>query len=333
MDREPEELQFLGLYGIYKEAYKVILSSKKIFSQITLVLAIPLSFIFLAHLYISDILFSKIIRGEEALEYTRVHSRLYNRINSQISSEVAALWLFKAVYFVFFLILSLLSTAAIVYTIACLYTAKEVTFKRVMNIVPKVWKRLIITFLWNFLIMFGYNFAAIAVLVMFAAFLGKQAFVFVLVFMIILYLIGFVYINVVWQLASVVSVLEDMYGIQAMKKSKALIKGKMMVAIAIYLKLLLSVLGVQVVFQKVVFSTRGGSLGILNKLSYGVVLMSVLALLILYAFVIQTVIYFVCKSYHHESIDKSCLSDHLECYRGDYVPLKSNDLQLEQYYA
>ncbi|KAK4387356.1 hypothetical protein Sango_2342200 [Sesamum angolense] len=44
-----------------------------------------------------------------------------------------------------------------------------------------------------------------------------------------------------------------------------------------------------------------------------------------------TVIYFVCKSYHHENIDKSALSDHLEVYVGDYVPLKGKDIQLKEY--
>jgi len=44
----------------------------------------------------------------------------------------------------------------------------------------------------------------------------------------------------------------------------------------------------------------------------------------------QSVFYFVCKSYHHESIDKSSLSDHLEVYLGDYVPLnKNSSIQLK----
>jgi hypothetical protein len=49
MEREQEEMQFLGVFGIYKEAYKIIFSWRKIFSQITLALILPLSFILLAH--------------------------------------------------------------------------------------------------------------------------------------------------------------------------------------------------------------------------------------------------------------------------------------------
>jgi hypothetical protein len=42
-------------------------------------------------------------------------------------------------------------------------------------------------------------------------------------------------------------------------------------------------------------------------------------------------VYLVCKSYHHESIHKSNISDHLEVYLGDYVPLKAIDVQMEQF--
>jgi hypothetical protein len=51
----------------------------------------------------------------------------------------------------------------------------------------------------------------------------------------------------------------------------------------------------------------------------------------MFALVTQTVVYLVCKSYHHESLDKANISDHLEVYLGDYVPLKASDVQMEQF--
>jgi hypothetical protein len=36
----------------------------------------------------------------------------------------------------------------------------------------------------------------------------------------------------------------------------------------------------------------------------------------------QTVLYFVCKAYHNESIDRYTLSDHLDGYLEVYTPLK-----------
>ncbi|XP_065631902.1 uncharacterized protein LOC111984331 [Quercus suber] len=241
MDREQEEMQFLSLFGIYKEACKIMYSWRRLLGQISLVLILPLSVIFLVHMQVSEVLFSKIVHSEIFLDDTRAGSHTYNKVSNVLSSEWTTFWLFNAAYFTILLILSLLSTSAVVYTIACIYTGREVDFKKVMSVVPKAFIPISIVFM-------------------------------------ILYFVGFAYMTIVWQLASVVTVLEDTYGFGAMIKSKALIEGKMGVAAL-------------------------------------------------------TVLYFVCKSYHHENIDKSALSDHLEVYLGEYVPLKAKDVQLEQYHV
>ncbi|OVA01991.1 hypothetical protein BVC80_1465g2 [Macleaya cordata] len=335
MDREPEELQFMGFYGIYREAYKIIVSWRKIFLQITLSFILPLSFIYLAQMEISELLFEKIIHNEHTLQRTRTGSPMHNRIHDRISSERATYWTFKAIYHIFLLILSLLSTSAVVYTIACIYTSKEITFKKVMSVVPKVWKRLMITFLWNFFILFLYNFFAILLLILLVITVGlyenQIAFILLLVVLIICYFIGFVYISVIWHLASVISVLEDSYGFKAFKKSKALIKGKMWIASAIFIKLQGSFFVVLMAFQSLV--VHGNSLGAAGKVSFGIFCFLLLSILIHFALVIQTIVYFVCKSYHHENIDKSCLAEHLEVYYlGDYLPLiRDKDVQLEQF--
>ncbi|RXI00025.1 hypothetical protein DVH24_030515 [Malus domestica] len=147
-------------------------------------------------------------------------------------------------------------------------------------------------------------------------------------FLLIVYFIGFVYLTLIWQLASVVSVLEEARGIKAMAKSKALLKGNMWVATIIFFKLNVLAALLQFGFQQLV--VRGRSFGLVDRVAYGVICLLLLFKLILFGLVIQTVLYFVCKSYHHENIDKSALSDHLEVYLGDYVPLRSKDVQLEQ---
>lgn len=329
---EQEDMQFLGLFGVYKEACKIIFSWKKIFGQITLALILPLSFIYLTHMEVSEVLFSKIIHNEVVLDETRADTPKYNRLSDHLTTEWTTFWLFKAAYFTFLLIFSLLSTSAVVYTIACIYTGREVTFKKVMSVVPKVWKRLMITFLCTFIAFFAYNVVALLVLISWLLFLQSST-VHLSIFWVLfaLYLAGFVYMTIVWQLASVVTVLEDSCGVGAMVKSKALLKGKMWVAAIVFLMLNVSSILIQVAFERLV--VRGESLGNFCRVAYGIMCFLLLFKLILFGLVIQTVIYFVCKSYHHENIDKSALSDHLEVYLGDYVPLKAKDVQLEQFYV
>ncbi|KAK9011807.1 hypothetical protein V6N11_039887 [Hibiscus sabdariffa] len=332
MDREQEELQFLGFFGILKESLKIICSWKKIFTHITLSFIFPLSFIFLAHIQISQLIFANILNNQDALSYTQAGTPGYDKLSDMISSEWVAFWLFKAAYFTFLLLLSLLSTSAVVYTVACIYTGKETSFKKVISVVPKVWKRLFVTFLWSFAIVFVYDVASGVLLLLPLAVLGFGGLgmpVFVLLF--IPYLAGLVYVSLVWQLASVVSVLEDDYGIKAMKKSRALIKGKVGVAAAVFLLLVVSFIGIQVVFEIGVLFYW--SMSVEMRIGIPILCFSMLFNVMLFGLVAQTVIYLVCKSYHHENIDKSSLADHLEVYLGEYVPLKAKDVQLEQFHV
>ncbi|KAG4958483.1 hypothetical protein JHK87_035116 [Glycine soja] len=330
MDREQEEMQFLGFFDIYKEASKIILSWRKIFTQITSTLILPLSFIFLIHMEISNLLFRKILINEIVMDETRRNTPQYNKLDRMISSELITLVLFKIAYFTLLLIFSLLSTSAVVYTIASIYTAKEVTFKRVMSVVPKVWKRLMLTFLCAFAAFFIYNIVTMLVMFLSIVTIGiSSGGVVVLVLITILYFIGFVYLTVVWQLASVVTVLEDSWGIRAMAKSKELIKGKMVLSIFVFFTLVASFVSIRVLFKVMVVD--GWRVSSVDKTAYGVLCFLLLSCLFLFGLVLQTVLYFVCKSYHHENIDKSALADHLEGYRGEYVPLTAKDVQLEQY--
>ncbi|KAL0432257.1 UNVERIFIED_CONTAM: hypothetical protein Slati_2560000 [Sesamum latifolium] len=328
MDREQEEMQFLGFFGIYSESYKLIFRWRKIFSQITLALILPLSFIFLAHQEASEILYWRIRYTRFRLHWTKAGTPKYHKLSDLVTSEWTEYLLLKAVYFVFLVVFSLLCTSAVVYTVASVYTSREVTFKKVLSVVPKVWKRLMVTFLCTFFAFCAYNAVFALALYLWGATIADSttgAVVFLIV--LTLYAVGFVYMTIIWQLASVVSVLEDVYGIKAMIKSKGLIKGKRAVAIVIFLMLNLSLVIISFVFR--VFVVYGE--GALPVLGSGAVCLLLLSKLILFGLVVQTVIYFVCKSYHHENIDKSALSDHLEVYVGDYVPLKGKDIQLKEY--
>ncbi|XP_057433901.1 uncharacterized protein LOC130726614 [Lotus japonicus] len=303
MDTEQEEMQFLGLFGVYRESSKIIVSCRKIFSQITLTLILPLTFILLIHLQLSNMI---------------------------ISSEWATYWLLELTYITFLLIFSLLSTSAIVYTVASIYTARDITFRGVLSVVPRVWKRLMVTFLSTFVALFIYNFVAFFVLVILALTGLRRSYAIpIMVVMGIFYIAGFVYLTVIWLLASVVTVLEDFYGFKAMMKSNELIKGKMGLSILIVLMLNVPSSLIYLLFNKLV--VQGMKLGYVERTAYGILCLILLSHMLLFGLVIQSVLYFVCKSYHHQNIDKSALSDHLEVYHGEYEPLKAKGVQLEHY--
>ncbi|GMI71267.1 hypothetical protein like AT4G19950 [Hibiscus trionum] len=331
MDKEQEEMQFFGCFGIFDESYKAIFAWRKIFSKITLSLILPLSFIYLVHMEVSNIFFRTIIYDEIELHRTPSGTPKYEKLSDLISDEWAYFWLFKAAYFTLYFIFSLLSTAAVVYTTACIYTDRELTFNNVVSVVPKVWMRLMVTFLCIFMAMFFYH--VWAVLFVFAiSMAGSDLGLAALVVFAVLYLVGLLYLTVIWHLASVVSVLEEGYGFNAMVKGKNLIKGNALVGVVIFLILGMGAGGVQFAFQRLVMQGNESGSGMGGRVVYAMLCLFVHSTLSLLGLVIQTVIYFVCKSYHHENIDKSALSDHLEAYLGEYVPLMPKDLQLHQFH-
>lgn len=322
MDKPQEEMQEVGFFGIYKESVKTILLWKKIFTQITLTFILPMSFIFLAHIVVAEIIDWKIEGDEDRLYRRDGDSHLYHKL----SSEWIGYWIFRLIYMSFLLLFSLLSTAAVVYTIAAAYSGDEVTFKKVLKIVPKVWKRLSLTFLWTYLGFFIYNVVTGVVFFIWATTTTDSTFA-VVVFYILLsmYLIGFIYITVIWQLASVVTVLESSYGLKAMMKGNALIKGKRWLSWFTFFGLYCIFVGILILFYLFVWY---GFVGIL----VGLVCVFLLMNLFLLGYVVQTMLYLVCKSYHREPIDKMGLSTQLGGYLGEFEPaFKANkDIQLGQ---
>ena len=72
----------------------------------------------------------------------------------------------------------------------------------------------------------------------------------------------------------------------------------------------------------------GEDYGVFTRIVVGGFLVGLLVIVNLVGLLVQSVFYYVCKSYHHQGIDKSALHDHLGGYLGEYVPLKSS-IQME----
>ncbi|CAB4307166.1 unnamed protein product [Prunus armeniaca] len=215
MDLAPEELQFLTIPDILRESTSIPKQSPKTFYLITLTLIFPLSFAILAHSLFTHPLLNQ-LQGPSTDP-------------AQLHHKWTVLLLFQFCYLIFLFAFSLLSTAAVVFTVASLYTSKPVSFSSTLSAIPKVFKRLFITFLWVSLLMVCYNFVFVAFLILLILAIDTQNPLLLLfsgVVLFLLFLVVHVYITVVWHLASVVSVLEPVYGFAAMKKSYELLKGK-----------------------------------------------------------------------------------------------------------
>lgn len=294
----------LGALAVVGKAWKILRSNTKLVVALTLTLILPHSLAILGYNLVSeDDLFNNMISwgetGSPAGERT------------QISWEWMKLCVFLAAYEIFVLAFSLLSAAAVVYTVASIiYSGKEVTYTKAISVVPTVWKRLMVTFLWFFVIVvYSYAASVSAIfLLIYAAGVDKPnsgVFLLGLILLIGVCFCLYVYINMVWHLACVISVLEDKYGRDALSKSNDLIKGKQITALALVMVYLIFGGVIEGLFGYAVVDGRGHSVAL--RAVYGTLLVGLLCFLHLMGLLTQSLFYFVCKSYHHESIDNSPL--------------------------
>ncbi|KAH7433615.1 hypothetical protein KP509_07G078000 [Ceratopteris richardii] len=210
-----------------------------------------------------------------------------------------------------------------------MYLENSISYRKVISVVPTVWKRLIVTFLWVFILIFAYH--AIAILFFHLIYenfpeISFVAFVLVVVLVWFAFFCIHVYISCIWHLSSVITVLEDSYGLRALLKSVELIKGNRRVAIQLFIVYLGLVTLISFVFHGYVLGLliedgAGSSLSL--RLLLGTALVALFTFVTLYGMLAQTVFYFACKAFHNEQIDWVALSDHLAAYMGEYVQLKS----------
>lgn len=317
MDLSPEELQFLSIPDILRESISIPRRAARTFYFITLILIFPLSFAILAHSLFTHPILRQL---EDHPTYDPTETR----------HQWTRLLVFQFCYLIFLFAFSLLSTAAVVFTVASLYTSKPVSFSSTMSAIPKVLKRLFITFLWVSFLMIAYNAVFLSFLILLIIAIDTQSALLVLFCMLViflLFLVVHVYITALWHLASVVSVLEPLYGFAAMKKSYELLKGKTRMAGVLVFGYLAICAAIGSVFGVVVVH-GGDRYGVFTRIVVGGFLVGVLVIVNLVGLLVQSVFYYVCKSYHHQEIDKIALHDHLGGYLGEYVPLKSS-IQME----
>ncbi|KAL8132996.1 hypothetical protein AgCh_008459 [Apium graveolens] len=106
-----------------------------------------------------------------------------------------------------------------------------------------------------------------------------------------------------------------------MMKSKNLIKGNTKVCVAFIVVYSICFLGIDKGFKAI---SGEGVDSVWGKILQLFVRSMIMSMYSLFGLVTQTIIYFICKSYHHEDIDKSSIANHLED-RNDYVALDTKD--------
>lgn len=300
MEKHNELKASLGFFGVLKKTFELIFSNKKIFSQITFALIVPLSLIFQANILVTQLLSSKMFGNNDNMHPTFDIFQYSNLNLSELNSfKGVVFWaLIKFSYFFFTLIFSFLCTSTVAFIVSCIYTGNDINVKKAFSIIPKVWKQVLFTLLISLFIVFSYDVVFGSLLVLTLGFLLNGPAIIAGVVALILFFAGSLYITITWHLAIVVSVLEEnVYGIKAITKSRFLLKGKIGLAMGMLVISGVCSAVIDAIFQK--FALRElliQNVGI--RVGIGVFCFLLESLLILFYLVVQAVVYYVCKSYH-----------------------------------
>ncbi|CAN6486832.1 unnamed protein product [Victoria cruziana] len=310
MDLEPDDLQHLGPSSILANSVAIARSSPAHFFSLTLVFILPFSISFLAYSSLTLHLISHLYLHPYSLSYPLLFA------------------FYQALSLFFLLSLSLLSTGTVVYSVACVYTTKFISFSHLLAAVPRLLRPLLVTFpgvllravtlctcLMVELALFisllqdpeSHHFLPILILSTTAVFLSATG----------------LYFSAEWRLSCIVSVLEEVRGREVIRKSRGLLKGKVVLGCFFALVELVASGGIGIAFAATAVN-RAAGLGFGARLVLGILLAGILLLVNLVGLLVQSVFYHVCKAFHHEGIDKSSLYEHLDGYLGESVPLSSS---------
>ncbi|KAI3834457.1 hypothetical protein MKX03_032568 [Papaver bracteatum] len=299
-----EDLKFLSKdHQIIKEAFKIPAKSSPIkFFLITVTLILPLSLMQLlleTHSFILFFILADYFSGDH-------HS------SPSYKQFIGTYSIHEFLYILSLFLFSLLSTSAIVFTVASLYASKPVSFLPTLFAIPRILKHIIITFFYVLCLMVvSYLAYYVPISFLVAKNINEALFFGFSIIFGIIYDFVHIYVTAQWHLASVISVLEpNGYGLAAMKKSRQLLRGRTSIAFGLALLYLWATWTLEFVFEFVLES----QVHFMVKVLLGLLCLFMLVAVNLTGLLVQSVFYYACKSYHNEVVDKKLLYDHLGSY-------------------
>ncbi|XP_008787101.2 uncharacterized protein LOC103705238 [Phoenix dactylifera] len=224
----------------------------------------------------------------------------------QMCHHLAGTVVSSAFCFPLLLTFLLLARASIVYSVACSYASKKVVALEFFGTVHRIWRRLVSTYIWICVSISGCLALFLALLVMvcnaFAA-LGypPEIVVYPALFTVLVFSMVYAHTIIVCNLATVISILEDVWGPQALVRSVHLIKGQTQAGLLIFLGSTIGMAFVEGLFEHRVKTLSYGDGS--SRLWEGPLLVLMYSFVVLVDSMMSAVFYFTCRSSTMEVLD------------------------------
>ena len=229
--------------------------------------------------------------------------RSFVKQSCQKFSEMA---ISAATCFPFYLTFSLLSKAAVVYSVDCSYSRKKFDSSKFYVLVGKIWRRLVSSYLWVCMLIVGcltvFLVSVIAVCNVFLIIgLPGDFIVYAAIMVGLIFSVVFAKAIIICNIAIVICVLEEVSGPKALLRSASLIQGQTQVGLLIFLGSTIGMAFVEGLFEHRVKTLSYGDGS--SRVWEGPLLVVMYSFVVLIDSMMSSVFYFSCRSSSREALD------------------------------
>ncbi|KAL5553714.1 hypothetical protein UlMin_041115 [Ulmus minor] len=289
--------RYMNALEILRETVRILRYNSMGFMAIAALLICPVSAVFISNILVDQSLVKRLtIRLLLMSKSSGLPLRSFIKQSCQKFSEMA---ISSAMCFPLFITLSLLSKAAIVYSVDCTYSRKQFDATKFYAIICKIWRRLVSTYVWVCMVIVGcvtLFFVVLAAVCNAISITGFSPDIIVYAAILVGLVFSVVFANavVICDIAIVISVLEDVSGPEALLRSGVLIKDQTQVGLLIFLGSTIVLAFVEGLFEHRVKTLSYGDGS--SRLWEGPLLVLMYSFVVLIDSMMSAVFYFSCRS-------------------------------------
>ncbi|GMH15285.1 hypothetical protein Nepgr_017126 [Nepenthes gracilis] len=282
---------------ILRETVSILRYNSAGFMAIVALLICPVSAVSLSSVLVDPSIVKRL--SVELLSVARTSGLPLNHVVKQSFERFSEMAVSAAVCFPLYITLLLLSKAAAIYSVDCSYSKTQFDASKFSVIIKKIWRRVVLTYLWACALIVGVLILFLVLLVAVCNFVLLFGFTSDLIVypglaMAIVFSVVFAQAMITCNIAIVISVLENVSGSRALLRSIVLIKGQIQVALLLYLGSTIVMAFVRGLFEHRVKTLSYGDGS--SRIWEGPLLVIMYSFAVLIDSMMTAVFYFSCRS-------------------------------------
>ncbi|KAL7260702.1 hypothetical protein ACSBR1_006381 [Camellia fascicularis] len=296
------QFRSMSALEILRETVRILRYNSMGFMGIAALLICPVSAVLLSNMLVDQSIVKRLtIKLLLAAKSSGLPLRPFIKQSCQKFSEMV---ISSTMCFPLYITLSLLSKAAIVYSVDCTYSRKKFDMSKFYVIVTKIWKRLVSTYLWVCMVIIGCLTLFLVLLATVSSLFSiigfnSDSIVYPAMLVGLVFSVMFANAIIICNIAIVISVLEDVSGPQALLRSSLLIRGQTQVGLWVFLGSTIGLAFVEGLFEHRVKTLSYGDGS--SRLWEGPLLVLMYSFVVLIDSMMSAVFFFSCRSYSMEA--------------------------------